>query len=289
MQTPQHKREYPQWQALFRSFFDRRFYVDAANNATGSGCLYLFLMCLSAALLSCGMLALSCNTLTHDPHLLSFMKQVPKMTFKDGEMSIDKPTPYDIKDANGMTTIEFRTDTKGAVNLTDNDPPIVITKDAVCMKGAKANGKVLKLSDLVRPPAGNAGASQPFTYDGDKLLDAFKGFMFAVPIIVFIVGAPCVLIGHLFQLLIYGLLAQNLCSEGEQTVPFSTGTRLAAIAITPNIVLAMMGTIILPFRFQFLLALPWAVISVIVAIVYLAISSAAVKKSRLAVPAAPQA
>lgn len=294
VQEPTSKRLYPQWQALYKSFFDRSYYVDAADNGNGTGCLYIFTVCLAAALISAGVMALSCYAAMKDPNMLALVQQVPKMTFAGGQISIDKPTPYQIKDPAGTALLEFRTNDSGEAKLSEPGPPIVITKDTVTMAtGHNGGTRVIKLSDLLRKPASaspdrmastNAAADR-FSFDSNDLLNGIKSILFWTPIGLFIIFAPLVFIGHLLQLLIYGLVAQLLCNNAEQTIPYSTGMRLAALAITPNMVIAMTAALISSTfhagGLQFLLAIAWAFFSIILAIVYLAMAASALKKAHV--------
>jgi Protein of unknown function (DUF1189) len=210
------------------------------------------------------------------------IQQVPKVTFENGKVSIDKPAPYVINDPSQHPIIEFRTNESGPVKLTEDGPKFVITKDTVTMaKGSGSQTHIMELSKL-------KDSLDHVTFDSNDLLRIMRLIVFWIPIVMFACTLPFIFLGHLFQLLIYALVAQMTCNASEQKLPYAAGMRLAALAITPSMVITMTAVLLSTIArvnssdLRGLLTLSWALTSVIITIVYLVLAAGALKKARAA-------
>jgi hypothetical protein len=275
------------WQAPARALFDRAFYVDTADNRNGTGCLYIFLMCLLASLISSIPIATGCDAVLRDPNLLMVINQVPKTTLENGQISIDKPLPYDINDPSQHPIIEFRTNESGPVKLTEDGPKIVITKDTITMaKGSSSEAHVIQMAKMKE-------SVDHVTFDNNDLLRFLRLILFWIPIVLFACALPCIFLGHLFQLLVYALVAQLTCNAAEQKISYSAGMRLAALAITPSMMITMTAVLLSTVTrvnadLKGILSLAWMLTSVIISIVYLVLAASAIKKAHAAQMASPE-
>jgi hypothetical protein len=231
MPRPQSK--FQPWQAPVLSFYSRAFYADVASNWTGSGMAYMTLLSTAAWFLTVVFSAVvPCWTTMNNPTLNSFLHQVPTITCNDGLLSIKGKCPHRILDRSGVAWAVFKTDTSQLEQMTSEDPPLVITSDALLVQ-TRAESKVKKyrFAEILKH-FGHIELS------GDATLTWIKFALTWLPLIVFFFGLPIVLLSHLLQMLVYALIGMILAKLWKKRhVPFSTSLRLSALAITPNVVL----------------------------------------------------
>jgi Protein of unknown function (DUF1189) len=230
---------YKWWQAPVLSFYNKSFYIDVLNNWQGNGIGYLFIMCVLAAVIGAAPMALLCYKGYTDKAVPIFFAQVPKIDFEDGHVTVDKHCPYQIKEpATGTVIAEFRTDQSGPPKISSagTDPPIIVTHDVLYIDspsttGAANDTRILSFADAQKLWGGSA------KFDGNDLYRWWKSLMYWIPIAVLILGIPMLFAGHLFQALVYGLVAQYMFNSNKITVTYSNAVRMATMAITPCIII----------------------------------------------------
>ena len=120
---------YRYWQALYHSFFNPRLYVDVCKRWQGYGVLYLLLLMFVATIPFSVRVALNFNQF-FDEALVKPLQQLPIIYIQNGNVSLNQPIPYLIKNASHQ--IVAIVDTSGAVNAITEAYPylnILITKD----------------------------------------------------------------------------------------------------------------------------------------------------------------
>lgn len=227
-------KHYAFWQAPVAAFYNKSFYVDVAQNWTGCGAAYMFLLCLIALLVSAFPFAREIARWYGDQDLKAFMAQIPNVTLNEGQLSIDKPCPYQIVDKKtGTVVAEFRTDQSGdpKIDASGTNPPIIVTRDVLYMDNPGDQGppNVLKFAD-------SASTVSNLTFNGSDLLNLWQTVLIGVPATLFFVWVPIMFLGHVFQMLVYGGVASLIAGGGER-LPYAAAMRLAAMAMTPVITL----------------------------------------------------
>ncbi|MBA2656254.1 MAG: DUF1189 family protein [Tatlockia sp.] len=125
---------YRYWQALYRSFFDSRLYVDVAKRWKGFGFIYLFLL---IALLS---LPFSLRVLAEfntffNKEIVQPMLGLPTLYMQNGKVSINQPMPYIVKNSSGQAVAIV--DTTGKISTLDGTYPnlnILVTQDKLFLR-----------------------------------------------------------------------------------------------------------------------------------------------------------
>lgn len=125
---------YRYWEALYKSFYSSRLYVDVAKRWRGFGILYLLLALAVAAI------PISVRTIIdfHDyieHQLLYPIEQLPVLYIQKGEVMFDKPMPYMIK--NKKDEVVAIIDTTGKIKKIPDKYPqltILVTKDSIYLR-----------------------------------------------------------------------------------------------------------------------------------------------------------
>ena len=231
-------KQYSIWQAPIGAWYNKSFYADVLHNWKGSGILYMFVMCFIASLFAVAPIAVTCSQASNDKNLPIFLSQVPQITFANGQVSIDKPCPYQIKDSQGTVVAEFRDDT-GSPKLADagTNPPIIITKDVLYLgspnTSSAAEPQTYQFADL-------KGLWDKASFNGTDILHWIQTAIFWIPFGLFAISVPALFLGHLFQMLIYAGVAQMIFSNKQVAITYGTGMRLSAMAMTPAMLMTML-------------------------------------------------
>jgi hypothetical protein len=150
--------------------------------------------------------------------------KVPAIEIKDGIATADVEQPYIIRDPDSGKAL-FVIDTTGATTEPPEVPSGLLTRDSLIIRDEN-KVQTLPLKEL--PPMSiNPGTVQAAF---DKIVGMFWPVGLPIAAIVW-------MILRLLQMLIYGLLAMAVGSGVRPPLGFAAGMRLAAIAITPVILL----------------------------------------------------
>jgi len=211
--------------ALYLSFFSRDLYRDVRKNWKGTGFVYLLLL-----------LAVTWLPIIYRMHgdlseeirqeVPKYLAQMPKITIAAGRVSIDRPVPYTILESDGRTPFMV-IDTSGAIiSLEQTDATVLLTGDQIMFRRPQRDeAKVYNLTgtdasidrDLVGRWVGTFGK-----YFG-------------------VVAYPVVLAGdyvyRFFQMMIYAAIGMIFVRKLRAPLDSDAVFRLAAVAITPAIVL----------------------------------------------------
>lgn len=135
------------WQALYMCFYSRSLYVDVGKRWKGMAFLYLLL---SIALLS---IPLSIKVMNQfqdkfERQIVNPLKQMPTLYVQNGEISINKPMPYLVKNEQGQVVLIV--DTTGKVADFGPEYPyltVLVKKDGIYFRLPSPN-----LKDANGPP-----------------------------------------------------------------------------------------------------------------------------------------
>ncbi|VEG90437.1 DUF1189 family protein [Legionella spiritensis] len=122
---------YNYWQALVLSFYSNRLYVDVGKRWRGLGLLYLLLLLVIITLPFSLRMTIDFREY-FNTQLLDPLKKLPKLYIQNGQVSLDKPMPYMIRNENGAVVAIV--DTTGKIKEMTNKFPalyVLITKDKI--------------------------------------------------------------------------------------------------------------------------------------------------------------
>lgn len=156
------------WEALYKSFYSSRLYVDVAKRWRGFGMLYLLLVFAVAAL----PLSLRTIMVFHEKieqQLLYPFEQLPALYIQKGEVKFDKPMPYRIKNKKGEVVAMI--DTTGKTKTISDEYSelsILVTKDSIHIRAP--NPDLLFRSIPLRKPKKTSNVYQISKQTNEVLL-----------------------------------------------------------------------------------------------------------------------
>ena len=218
-------KRYSFFHALILSFFSKSFYRDVAHNWSGTGLAYMavILALLWIPTIIKMQVGLS-KFVDHDSQEVT--KQIPAITISHGKVSTDVPTPYFIREPKSgepIVVIDTTTDSEKLDNLPTQ--VVMLTRTKFVMRNARET-RAFDLSGV-----------QQFYVDRPKVEGWLAtGKRWFVPVMY-----PLLLVfSFIFravQMLIYALVGLLFASMLHVTLDYKTLMRLAAVAITPVLVL----------------------------------------------------
>jgi hypothetical protein len=207
------------------SFFSPSLYHDVCARWKGTGFAYLLLLlavCWIPPILK--MHAGLANFI--DTEAPKMVAQIPKITFVNGEASIEGEQPYTIRDPKtGQAIIVF--DTTGSItSLKDTDAFGLVTKTEATFKKNAVETRSFTFKEI-----------KAFTLDRDMI----TGWLAMVKQYVAPVAYPFALLGsfvsRVVQLLIYAALGLILAAWCKTRRTYTELIRLSVIAVTPCIII----------------------------------------------------
>ena len=208
------------------AFFSRELYRDVARNWKGTTFGYLFLL-----LLVCWIpLAMNLHRGVADfveqeaPKLVS---QIPEITITDGEVSIDEPEPYYIRDPDtGAALVVI--DTTGEISsLADTEAVGLVTKNAVTFEKNAYETRTFSFRDI-----------DYFVLTQGKIygwLDIVKRFAAPVLYPFCVLG---VFVYRILQALLYAAFGLLITRIVKTELSYDSLLRLSVVAVTPAIIVA---------------------------------------------------
>lgn len=243
-------KRYTYFHGLILSFFSKAFYKDVGLNWTGTGLLYIAVI---LALLSIPTVIKMQRDFAHfvDNEAPAMTNQIPAVKIKNGVLSTDVQTPYFIKNPDDGTPLAV-IDTTGQYTSLDQTPAtVLITKNKVIAKN-RTETRIYDLSTV-----------ESFEIDRARV----EGWLSTAKQWLILVVYPfAVLFGFIFravQILIYALIGMAFASMLHTSLNYQTLMRLAAVAITPVLVLDLLLEF-LPFKIPL-----WTILGIGVALGYL--------------------
>ena len=239
-------RRYSRVSALVLSFFSPELYRDVARRWCGIGFLYLVLL-----------LAVSWLPLAIRAHVAfaKFVRQAaprvlagfPAVTITNGVVSIDRPEPYLWRDP-GNNEVLLYVDTTGAFDLpAAASAKAKLSRSQLVVKQNEYDTRTYDLSQV-----------KSFYVDKTRVTGWLAMAIPWMGLGIFVMGLLGTLIWHLIQIVIYGVIGLLLASMFSARLEYLALMRLAAVAITPAIlldtVLDMTGTSV-PYSVLLFLAL----------------------------------
>lgn len=252
--------------AFVFSFFSKSFYQDVGRNWRGTGLLYLFILLVIVWIPTMIKMQIGFSRFV-DREAPSITQQIPLITIKNGEVSTDVETPYAIKDQQGnpIAIIDLTSDYQ---NLDDTTASVLLTKTKVFMRNERrGETRSYDLSNVESFEIDRAGV-EGWLQTARRLL---VPVLFPIVLIVtFILRA--------IQILIYAAIGLLFARMLNTTLSYKTLMRLAAVALTPVLLLNLLLEF-LPFSIPF-----WWLFGTVIGLAYLFL---AVKSNAEATPDYP--
>lgn len=218
-------KRYTVFHPLVLSFFSKSLYRDVGQYWRGTGLAYMLLVV--ALVWIPTMIKMQSGLedfVSHDSK--KFTEQLPAITISKGKVSTDVTTPYFMKDDVSGATFMIIDTTGEYQNLDNTDAKALLTKTKLIMRQSATETKVYDLSgvdgvsfDRARVEGWLLTGKHWFIPVGYPL---FVGFAFAFRAI---------------QMLIYALIGLLFASMLHVKLEYKALMRLAAIAITPVLIL----------------------------------------------------
>lgn len=243
-------KRYTYFHGLILSFFSKAFYRDVGLNWAGTGLLYIAVI---LALLWIPTVIKMQREFAHfvDNDAPAMTKQIPAVTIKNGVLSTDVQTPYFIKNPDDGTPLAV-IDTTGQYTSLDETPAtVLVTKNKVIAK----NRNETRIYDL--------STVESFEIDRARVegwLGTAKQWLIPV---LYPLAVLFAFIFRAVQILIYALIGLAFASMLHTSLNYKTLMRLAAVAITPVLVLDLLLEF-LPFKIPL-----WTILGIGVALGYL--------------------
>lgn len=214
--------QYKFFQALGLAFFSKPLYRDVAQNWQGRGFLYILFLVVLLTLAS--VFSYFSARTAFIAAIQPMIMQLPTITIENGQASIDKPEPYYIKDKDGKDVMII--DTSGKVtNFENTTAEVLLTKTEGLVKRSSSVPESFSLSKVKNG-----------VYDQQTINRAIKyasfGFIFAFVIFIFLWRWLRGILAVLILAAVGKLLTHTI-------LPYPTLSRIAAVASTPAIILAI--------------------------------------------------
>lgn len=261
---------YRYWQALYCSFYDRNLYVDVGKRWKGFGLIYFLILMFLVTLPVSFRLMGDFNRFFNED-LIHPIEQLPPLIIQNGQISLDKPMPYLIKNKAGQ--VVSIVDTTGTITKMDPAYPFLqtlITKKKLLYRFPTPQftlGTVLPAT----PPEGPVSvySFNEYTnavFDGKYWLE-FSGIRKIGAILkALIYPATAMIFFGIFAtlLLAFAMMGQFIARFAFRfIITYKQSCRLLAVSVTPfmvilwivmfaNVLLAGLGIfLILLFAFYF--------------------------------------
>lgn len=224
-------KQYSMLQTFYLSFYSRDLYQDVRKNWKGTGFLYLLLL---LALTWLPTMVSVHGNLTEEirREAPKYIEQVPKITVVRGEVSIDRPVPYEIADpATGEPFAVI--DTSGTITAFEQTKaPVLLTKTKFMYRHPRR--AETRIYDLT--------AIEDLTIDRDDVgrwVELFRKY-FSIAAYPFALAGSFVL--RVLQVLIYAAIGLLFVAMLRAGLDYPVLLRLTSVAVTPAIVLKMLST-----------------------------------------------
>lgn len=220
-------KKYKLYQPLLLAFYSKPLYRDVAQNWRGLALRYLLLITLLCSLVfACRAFYLGTHALVVSQTLVD---QLPTITLTQGEVSVDKPEPFYLKDPETDRVLAI-IDTTGQVSSLDNTTALaLLTKNSLLIK----ENNDVKSHDL------SHFKDQVYTHAviSKYLHDLFYGLVF----IAGVLAIPFYFLLGLIEALFYSGLTKLFLRTG---LSYQAVYRLAVVALTPAFILSAILTVL---------------------------------------------
>ena len=262
-------KRYPAWQAVFRSFYSLAFYRDVAQNWSEFGFVHLWLLAGFNWLVLAITLHFMINSFC-DKYVTPLVDQLPTITSTNGKFSIDKPSPYYIRDvSSGKPVITFDMSGKPEANYSSR---YLITENSILMHtGTEDTTQTYK--EVMNPSQAGPGV-----FTGQSIRDSVTLLRTCGAAIVFVLGWMLGTIFLFVQALFYAVGGLIFSAISGTKLSYPQLVRLSAIAITPPALIDTVARSVTPW-FVYYSNLPlFMVVGLGISMIYLIVAIVSCKR-----------
>jgi hypothetical protein len=207
------------------SFYSRSLYQDVAMNWRKVSILYLLLL-LAVCLIPLTFktrAAVSDYLLREAPKII---KQFPMVSISKGQVSVDVPMPYTIKDPENNAPLIVIDTTGQVTSLAASDATVLLTKTQLFFKRGPKESRILELSDI-----------DSLVIDQSRLYDWMDTFLEYFVFVLFPVALVFTFLFRMLQAIIYSILAISFAKYFKLNFRYGTLLSLSIVSMTPAIIL----------------------------------------------------
>ncbi len=218
-------KEFAAYKAPFYTFFSAPFYRDLLKNGKGLGILYLLILSAIFWSLQTAKIFAVMQMGINGPEVSEMVAQVPEMKWKQGKLSIDKPSPYIILDDKKQPGIIFDINGKMKTLADAKGAKVLVTEDFLVAKkssGVEESIPWAKIEDFAVTRA---------------MVEDWRSKVVPIGTTIIWTMGIFVWFGHVVMALIYGLIGLIF---DKRKVGFQAMMRLAAFAMTPSIIISVL-------------------------------------------------
>jgi hypothetical protein len=235
---------YSYWQALYLSFFESKLYVDVAKRWKGFPVGYLLLLMFVVSIPASVRVVEQFHHF-FEQQVLMPLKKLPPFYVQNGQVSLDKPMPYLVKNEAGQVIAIV--DTSGSVTTIDKRYPqlaILVTRDKLIYRSPtppKLFEESAPIPTSINERPFEKGINQVF--DGDEWIKSsgINTIKFLAEIIIYPTIALLFFVVYLGLLFTFSLMAQLVAKVlFKFDLTYGQAIRLLTVSATPQIFVLMM-------------------------------------------------
>lgn len=235
---------YRYWQALYHSFFNNKLYVDVGKRWKGLSLLYLLLLMFIVTIPVAVHVMRSFNYYYYE-QLLMPLKRLPPVYIQNGQVYLNEPMPYLVKNDEGQVVAIV--DTTGTVTSMDKKYPqlaVLITRDKLIYRTPSPP----QLFRTVTAPSAPIN-EQIFDKDMNQVFEGplwvnstmVKVLMILVDVLIYPTIAVLFLVIYLILLFVFSLMAQLAAKVLlKMDLTYGQAFRLLMVSTTPQITVLML-------------------------------------------------
>jgi len=210
---------------LFMSFYSRPLYQDVATNWKKISILYLLLL-LAVCLIPLTFktrASVSDYVLREAPKII---KQFPVVSISKGQVSVDVPMPYTIKDPENNAPLVIIDTTGQVTSLAGSNALVLLTKTKLFFKRGPKESRILDLSDI-----------DSLVINQSRLYDWMETFLEYFAFVLYPVALFFTFLFRISQALVFALIAISFSSYLKLNFKYSALLSIAIVSMTPAIIL----------------------------------------------------
>jgi len=209
---------------LFMSFYSRSLYQDVAMNWRKISLLYLLLLLAVCLIpLTFKTRAAVSDYLLHEAPKI--VKQFPVVSISKGQVSVDIPMPYTIKDPQSNAPFIIIDTTGQVTSLSGSDALVLLTKTKLFFKRGPKESRILDLSDI-----------DSLVIDQSMLYDWMETFIEYFAFVLYPVALFFTFLFRILQAIVFAVMARSFNNYLKLNFRYSALLSLSIVSMTPAII-----------------------------------------------------
>jgi hypothetical protein len=221
---------HPFWMA----FYAKSLYQDVAKNWKGLGVCYLFLLVVLCTIPSIYRTSQMLTTVVQE-EATPLVQQLPTLTFTEAGVSINKPTPYFIKDKKGDVVAII--DTSGKYkDLEKTKAMFLLTRTQLFFREKPEETKVFDVAAVLQKTGHLSAIQKQFVLTPNDLNQVVEKFKVYGQIATGVSQVVLRFIYRFLQVLLYAVVGLLFAALLKTRLSYGTLVRLSAVALTPTLI-----------------------------------------------------